>query len=151
MIDGIAEGQGRFTKMMDALNGDDARKALVLAVIHAYQFANSAYASAYAGNAASGVLLAGSFANHYDVMVEHIAKDLRKCARAEAVATMQKVSDWVEKFDLPGIPRFVAVNGITNYIRKTAEVVDEDMRKYMSMYMELRRSMDMAAAEKERK
>lgn len=148
-MEGMREGQKRFDEMMSALKGDEKRKSLVLAVIHAYQFANTAYASAYSGNPPSNIMLAGSFAGHYRSVFEHIRDDLMGGASdASAIAKMQAVSDWIEKFDLPGIPKFIAVNGITNYMNKSADEVDSNMRKYLEMYMELRRSME-AAAEKD--
>lgn len=148
-MEGIREGQRRFDEMVAALKGDEGRKALVLAVIHAYQFANTAYASAYSGNPPTSIMLAGSFASHYKAVFEHIRRDLMGDASMEkAISKMQAVSDLVEKFDLPGIPKFIAVNGITNYVRKSADDVDSDMRKYESSYMELRRSMETSAEQK---
>lgn len=147
-MEGMREGHKRFDEMISALKGDDKRKSLVLAVIYAYRFANTAYASAYSGNPPSNIMLAGSFAGHYRSVFEHIRDDLIGGASdASAIAKMQAVSDWIEKFELPGIPKFIAVNGITNYMNKSADEVDSDMRKYLEMYMELRRSME-AAAEK---
>lgn len=147
-MEGMREGHKRFDEMISALKGDDKRKSLVLAVMYAYRFANTAYASAYSGNPPSNIMLAGSFAGHYRSVFEHIRDDLMGGASdASAIAKMQAVSDWIEKFELPGIPKFIAVNGITNYMNKSADEVDSDMRKYLEMYMELRRSME-AAAEK---
>ena len=145
-MEGMKEGQRRFDEMISALKGDKKRKRLVLAVIHAYQFANTAYASAYSGSPPSNIMLAGSFASHYRSLFEYIRDDLMGgTSDASAIAKMQAVSDWVEKFDLPGIPKFIAVNGITNYVNKSADEVDSNMRKYFEMYMELRRSMESVA------
>ncbi len=156
MMDEMMEAKERYQKMVALVNKHPEKKILVMQVFYAMQFAYLAYIAAYSANSngvvySNAIMGAGSFAYHYLQNEEYIQKTLLggACIR-DTTDKMQAVSDFIERFGIPASPRAITVNGINNNINKTVANVHEDMVKYLHAMRELRRSMEIEAAEKER-
>lgn len=156
-MDGMMDAKGRYQKMMSLVNKHPEKRVLVMQVFYAMQFAYLAYIAAYSANSngvvySNAIMGAGSFAYHYLLNEEYIQKTLLggACLK-DTTDKMQAVSDFIERFGIPASPRAITVNGINNNINKTVANVHEDMVKYLHAMRELRRSMEIEAAEKERR
>lgn len=156
-MDEMMDAKERYQKMMALVNKRPEKKILVMQVFYAMQFAYLAYIAAYSANSngvvySNAIMGAGSFAYHYLLNEEYIQKTLLgdACLK-DTTDKMQAVSDFVEKFGIPASPKSITVNGIDNKINKTVANVHEDMVKYLNAMRELRRSMEIEVAEKERR
>lgn len=153
----MAEAVGRYRKMVDVVDKHPEKKMLVMQVLYAMQFAYLAYIAAYSSNSngtiyANAIMEAGAFAYHYLINEEYIQETLLGGASLkDATDKMQIVSDFIERFGIYASPKSITVNGIDNTINKTVANVHEDMVKYLHAMRELRRSMEVEAAEKERR
>ena len=157
MMDEMMDAKGRYQKMMSLVNKHPEKRVLVMQVFYAMQFAYLAYIAAYSANSngvvySNAIMGAGSFAYHYLLNEGYIQKTLLggACLK-DTTDKMQAVSDFIERFGIPASPRAITVNGINNNINKTVANVHEDMVKYLHAMRELRRSMEIEAAEKERR
>jgi hypothetical protein len=157
MMDEMMDAKKRYQKMMALVNKHPEKRVLVMQVFYAMQFAYLAYIAAYSANSngvvySNAIMGAGSFAYHYLVNEEYIQKTLLggACLK-DTTDKMQAVSDFMERFGIPASPRAITVNGINNNINKPVANVHEDMGKYLHAMRELRRSMEIEAAEKERR
>lgn len=151
------QAANNYRKLMALLDKRPEKKPIVIQVYYAMQFAHLAYVAAYSANKmgaghASAIMEAGAFANCYLINEEYIRKTLLGgVGRNDVCAKMQAVSDFIERFDIPAIPREISVNGIDNKINKTAAEVHDDMEKYLAAMHELRRSIEAINAETERR